>query len=230
MILYAATTVALNGSRGNGHGPPDQCHSPNAMVNEDCERLIPDIPLPCFKPNMIRMNLVMFELVATGGALYNFTEPRMLCDGTISSIQYCFMASETMERQDIFRFLVIKQSHQLYTLDYDVNVTLSDTSAQLMRMVSPIPNSKLFYCDKMQLQYRLFSPYNYSFGIRATNSNISLLRFKEGVTFPQVSIPATEFSFQVDDFTDYIESTDFAFRDSTLLLLRLQIGITDGTQ
>ena len=80
-------------------------------------------------------------------------------------------------------------------------------------------------------QYHLISPYNYSFGIRATNSNIALLRFKEGVTFPQVSIPATEFSFQVNDnLTDYIESRNFTIRDSHLLLLRLQIGITDGTQ
>ena len=197
------------------------------MVNEDCERF-PIIPLPCFNPTM--MNFNNFELTATGGDLYNFTEPQMLCSGTISSIRYCYAAaSQSTEQQNIFQVLIIKQIGQNYTLDYDI--TVNSSTAQCRNIP---PSAKFFCCGMTALhthQYHLISPYNYSFGIRATNSNIALLRFMEGLTFPQVSIPATEFSFQVNDnLTDYIESRNFTIRDSHLLLLQLQIGITDGTQ
>ena len=173
------------------------------------------------------MNFDEFKLAATGGDLYNFTEPQMLCSGNISSIQYCYVANKTMEQQDIFRFLLIRQSHPVCTLDVDINVTSiphPGRTAQCKKIAPPKP--ELLCCDRTQLQYSLSSSYNYSFGIGATNANIHLLHFKERFTFPQLqtSIPATEFSFQVNgDLTDYIKSN---FTDSPLPLLRLQIGIT----
>ena len=143
------------------------------------------------------------RLTATSGDLYNFTESQILCNGTISSIQFCYVAtSQNMNQEDIFRFLIIKQNRTIYTLDCDINVSsIPHMNAIARGGTSRCVNigGQWLCCDAMQLHFYLLPSYNYTFGISAINSRMHLLLF------------------------NYSEET---FNDSPLPLLRLQIGIT----
>ena len=196
-----------------------QCQSQNDRV------YIPNIPRFYFST----ITAGNFMRTETGRII--FTKPRMLCNGTISSIQYCYVATGAVGKQDIFRFLIIKQNHHTCTLDYDINVSSnippSDSTPSNCINMPPTSMPKLFCCATNDLQlhlYNMSSSYNYTFGISATNTNISLLCFKKSFAqyfFPQDSVPTNEFSFQVNDSIQ----RNFTFMKSPLLLLRFQIGI-----